>query len=135
FAMSVGIFFYRSRGFDFEITSFLVPYLLVTIPSLFVVSSIAVVSEVWLGRRSVLQYIGFFILFNVVIANVQMKVGSDFITWVDPFGVKQVTMGLENYVQDHFDSQARVTSMGFNFSDKKDVKLFVFTGLDWPIGF
>jgi hypothetical protein len=135
FLMSVGIFFYRSSGFDFEITSFLLPYFLVTIPSLFVVSSIAVVGEVWLGRRSVLQYIGFFILFNVVIANVQMRVGSDFITWLDPFGVKQVTMGLEKYVQSNFDGQARVTSMGFNFSEKKDVQVFVFNGLDWPIGF
>ena len=135
FVMSVAVFFYRSRGFDFEITSFVLPYVMVTLPSLFVVSSIAVVSEVWLGRRSVLQYIGFFILFNVVIANVQMKVGSNFITWVDPFGVKHVTMGLEKYVQTNFDSQARVTSMGFNFSDKKDVQLFEFTGLDWPIGF
>ncbi len=135
FVMSIGIFFYRSRGFDFEITSFLVPYLLVTIPSIFVISSLAVVTEVWLGRYAVLQYIGFFIFFNVIIANVQMREGSDFISWLDPFGVKHVTMGFEKYVRANFDSQARVTSMGFNFSDKKDVQVFEFNGINWPFGF
>jgi hypothetical protein len=31
--------------------------------------------------------------------------------------------------------EGRVTSMGFNFSPKNEVKVFVFNGMDWPIGF
>lgn len=135
FVMSIGIFFLRSSGFDFEIMSFVLPYLVVTVPALFFISSLAVVGEVFLGRRSVIQYIGFFFLFNVVIANVQMKKGSDFITWADPFGVKVVTMGMEKYVKDNLGVEGRVTSMGFNFSPKNEVKVFEFNGMDWPIGF
>jgi len=135
FVMSIGIFFLRSSGFDFEISSFLIPYLFVTVPSLFFISSLAVVGEVFLGRRSVIQYIAFFFLFNVIIANVQVGKGSEFITWVDPFGVKVVTMGLENHIKTIMGSDERVASMGFNFSPKNELKVFVFNGMDWPIGF
>ncbi len=135
FVMSIGIFYLRSSGFDFEITSFVVPYLFVTIPALFFISSLAVVAEVFLGRRSAIQYIGFFLFFNVIIANVQIGEGSEFLTWVDPFGVKVVTMGMEKYVKTNLGVEGRVTSMGFNFSPKNEVKVFVFTGMDWPIGF
>ena len=135
FVMSIGIFFLRSRGFDFEFTSFLIPYLFVTVPSLFFISSLAVVGEVLLGRRSVIQYIGFFFLFNVVIANVQAREGFESLTWIDPFGVKVVTMGLESYVKTNLGVDGRVTSMGFNFSPKDEVKVFVFNGMNWPLGF
>jgi hypothetical protein len=135
FAMSVGVFFYRSTGFDFEISSFLVPYLFVTLPALFFVSCVAVLGEVLLGRRAVIQYIGFFILFNVLIANVQIEKGTERTTWFDPFGIKVVTRGLEDFVRAGTGEELRITSMGFNFSPKDKLKTFVFTGMEWPTGF
>jgi hypothetical protein len=133
FMMSVFIFFYRSEGFPFEITQFILPYLFVTVPSLFLISVLAVVAEVFLGRRSVIQYIAFFILFNVVIANVQIRNGSEMLTYLDPFGVEVVSMGMENFVKTNFDEESRIMSMGFNFGDKKNLQPFVFDGIDWPM--
>lgn len=135
FAMSVGLFFYRSTGFDFEVMEFLKPYLFVTLPALFLVSCVAVLAEVLLGRRTVIQYIGFFILFNVLIANVQIQKGTERTAWFDPFGLKVVTLGLEDFVSAQTGEDVRIASMGFNFSQRKDIKIFVFTGMEWPIGF
>jgi len=106
--MSFFIFYFRSTGFSFEISQFVIPYLFVTLPSLFIVSALAVVAEVFLGRRSVIQYIGFFILFNVVVANIQMKKGSEMLTYIDPFGVKVVSMGMERFVQTHLGGEPSV---------------------------
>jgi hypothetical protein len=135
FAMSIAVFFFRSHGFPFEISEFVLPYLFVTVPSLFFISSLAVVGEVFFGKRSVIQYIGFFFLFNVVVANVQMKRGSDMLTYLDPFGVKVISWGMEKDVKSKYEEDARITSMGFNFSEKREVKTFVFDGIQWPIGF
>ena len=61
--------------------------------------------------------------------------GSGMITWLDPFGVKAVTMGMEDFVHTHFNEQLHIVSMGFNFSDKQDVKTFVFEGIQWQAAF
>lgn len=135
FIMSIFIFFFRSSGFPFEISQFILPYLIVTLPSIFVVASAAVVAEVLLPRKYILQYIGFFILFNVVIANVQMNKGTELLTYLDPFGVKVVSMGLEEFVKTNHGVEAYITSMGFNFGPKKDLKIFIFNGMSWPVLF
>jgi hypothetical protein len=134
-AMSIAVFFYRSSGFSFDISQFILPYLFVTVPSLFLISSLAVVGEVFFGKRSVIQYFGFFFLFNVVIANVQMKKGTDALAMADPFGIKVVTQGLETFVNERYGEEPRVASMGFIFGDKQDIKTFVFDGMHWPITF
>ena len=55
--------------------------------------------------------------------------------WLDPFGVKAVTTGMEDFVRTHFNEQLQVVSMGFNFSDRQDVKTFVFEGIQWQPAF
>jgi hypothetical protein len=135
FVMSIFIFFYRSSGFSLEITQFITPYLFITVPSLFLISVLAVVAEVFLVRRPIIQYITFFILFNVVLANVQLNEGTNLLACLDPFGVEVVSIGLENFVQTHYNDDVSVMSMGFNFGDKTRLQFFVFNGIDWPILF
>ena len=131
-AMSIGVFFFRSAGFDFELMSFLKPYCFVTLPALFFISALAILSEVLLGRRSVLQYIGFFVLFNVIMGTVQTAQGSTLVTLLDPFGVKVVTMGFQDFVKNQLGGDGLVTSMGFIFGSKDKLKTFQFTGMEWP---
>jgi hypothetical protein len=134
-SMSIAIFFFRSNGFSFEISQFILPYLFVTVPSLLLISSLAIAGEVFFGNKSVIQYIAFFVLFNVVMANVQMQKGSDKLAMIDPFGIKVVTQGMERFVRERHGEEVRIASMGFNFSEKREVKTFVFEGMKWPIGF
>jgi hypothetical protein len=133
--MSVALFFIRGNGFSFELTQFILPYTIVTVPALFFISSLAVVAEVFVGRRPVIQYILFFALFNIITANVMMSEGSGMTKYLDPFGVKAVTTGMEDFVRTHFHEKAQVVSMGFNFSDKQHVKTFVFEGMPWQPAF
>ncbi len=135
FIMSIMLFFIRGNRYSFEVTQFILPYTIVVLPALFFISSLAVVAEVFLGRRPVIQYLLFFALFNFISANVMMTKGSTMIMMLDPFGVKAVTMGMEDFVQTHFNKQLHVVSMGFNFSDKQDVKTFVFEGIQWQSAF
>jgi len=135
FAMSVTLFFIRGNGFSFELTQFILPYTIVTVPALFFISSLAVVAEVFVGRRPVIQYILFFALFNIITANVMMSEGSGMTKFLDPFGVKAVTTGMEDFVRTHFHEKAEVVSMGFNFSDKQHVRTFVFEGMPWQPAF
>jgi hypothetical protein len=135
FAMSVILFFIRGNGFSFEVAQFILPYAIVTVPALFFISSLAVVAEVFAGRRPVIQYLMFFVLFNFISANVMMAEGSGMVKMLDPFGVKAVTMGMEDFVRTHFNEKQHVVSMGFNFSDRQDVKTFVFEGIQWQPAF
>ena len=132
FVMSIALFFVRGKGYPFEITQFILPYLLTTLPAIFFISSLAVMAEVFLGRWPVLQYLGFFIFFNVIAANVLNGTASVTTMAIDPFGVKVVTMGMEDFVQKHYDAKASLVSVGFNFSENRAVKTFLFNGSTWP---
>ena len=134
FVMSMVLFFIRGDGFSFEITQFILPYAFVTVPAIFFIASLAVVAEIFLGRRPVIQYLLFFVLFNFISANVMTREGSAVI-WLDPFGAKAVTTGMEDFVRTHLNEQLHVVSMGFNFSDKLHVKTFVFEGIQWQPAF
>ena len=135
FIMSIALFFIRSNGYTFEVMQFILPYTIVVLPALFFIASLAVVAEVFLGRRFVIQYLLFFALFNFIMATVMMREGSAMLMMLDPLGVKAVTMGMEDFVRTHFNEQLHVVSMGFNFSDKKDIKTFVFEGIPWQPAF
>ncbi len=135
FLVSIGVFFFRSSGEAFHLASFLLPYLFVTVPAMVFISALAITAEVLLGRKAVLQYIGFFVLFNILMGTIQTSRGSDFITWFDPFGVKVVTRGLEEYVANNLNGEGTVTSMGFIFGSKEKLNYFEFTGFAWPLSF
>ena len=135
FLMSIGVFFFRGEGYSFDLMSFVLPYLFVTVPGLFFIASLAVVAEVFLGRRSVIQYILFFFLFNVIIANVKTAPDTELIQWLDPFGLKAVTMNMHEFVKTHYDASAKGTSMGFMFSSKKVITAFTYENIKWSAAF
>ncbi len=135
FLMSIGLFFFRGAGYSFDLMSFVLPYLIVTVPSLVFISALAIVAEVFLGRRSMLQYILFFFLFNFVIANVTSAAETDVVQWLDPFGVKAVTMDMHHFVKTHYDPSATKAVMGFVFSSKKVTIPFTYENIKWSAAF
>lgn len=135
FLMSIGLFFFRGQGYSFDLMSFVLPYLIITVPSLFFISSLAIVGEVFVGRRSMIQYILFFILFNFIIANVAMAPETNMVQWRDPFGLKAVTMDMHNFVKAHHDPSAPKAVMGFVFSDKKENIPFTYENIKWSGSF
>lgn len=135
FLMSIGLFFFRGQGYSFDLMSFVLPYLIVTVPSMFFISSLAIVAEVFVGRHSAVQYFLFFMLFNFIIANVVSAPETDVVQWRDPFGLKAVTTDMHNFVKTHHDPSAPNAVMGFLFSDKNENIPFTYENIEWSASF
>ncbi|HRI22514.1 MAG TPA: hypothetical protein PLA68_16245, partial [Panacibacter sp.] len=132
FIMGIVLFFVRSNGGSFNPVQFILPWLLTTVPSVFLISALAVLAEVFLGKWPMLQYIGFFFYFGIITANILPGAGSTTKMMLDPFGVKVVMTGMENLVQQHYDAKATMGSVGFNLTDNQEIKTFLFSGMPWP---
>ena len=131
--MSVILFFAYNAGYAFDPLKFIKPYVLITIPSLFVISIIAVLFEVFLLKYSVLQNIGFFFLFSVLLVY-NPKTESDY--WLDIFGSKIVMHQLEERVQEITNSEEEMAmNIGFTIGNHKETKTFEFRGIDFPTSF
>ena len=128
FLMSIALFFIRQTGYAFEPLQFIIPYLVIAVPSIFFFSALAVTAEVFLYRFSVLQNIGAFFFFCFIIS-LQLKVAPAF----DILGVKPVTIAMEQTVLHQHKVNAVVSSMGFNFSKKSSIRHFIFNGVNWPV--
>ncbi|MEO8116713.1 MAG: hypothetical protein ABI653_03635 [Bacteroidota bacterium] len=129
--MGIALVLVRSNSAAFDIIQFVVPYLLSTIPCIFVISTLAVLAETFLHKWPMLQYIGFFFLFGLITANVLQGAGSTIKILMDPFGVKMVMTGMENLVRQQYDANATVGSVGFNLSPSQETTTFLFQGIPW----
>ena len=76
FSISLILFFIRGTGFPFILSNFVLPYLFFAVPALFVVASLAVVAEVFLGKRSILQYIIYFFLCGLTMSLINTRNGN-----------------------------------------------------------
>jgi len=128
FLMSIAVFFIRNTGYPFEPMQFILPYLIITIPTILFISALAVVGEVFLYRYTIVMNIGYFIFFC---AMGSLQAGNK--TLFDLFGNTRVTAAMqETVLNQHHDTNLPL-SMGFNFGGKKALHTFVFDGLTWPV--
>ncbi len=126
FLMSIGLFFIRHAGYPFQVTQFVLPYLIITLPSLFFVSALAVVAEVFLYRYTILMNIGYFFFFMFIVSQ-QLFIAPA----LDVFGVKPVTVALHETVKQHYDSINNEVSIGYIFGHRNPRNTFVFNGISW----
>lgn len=132
FVVSIGMFFLRSSGYPFIIGDFIVPFLFLPLPALFLISAIAVVGEVFLGKRAVLQYVGFLFLFSVIMARSQGQSNDSMAVITDPFGLHTMTTSIKNQVNNEFHTHIDGVSMGFTFHRKdKAFRTFIWQGITW----
>ncbi len=133
FMMSILLFILYNDGYSFEFFQFVKPYLLITVPALFFISILAVVFEVFLGKYSVLQNVGFFFLFSALLV-FSPKTEAQFS--FDVFGSKIVMYHLEETVRGITNSdKISDLSIGYVVGNVKKVKKFEFNGIDFPASF
>lgn len=128
--VSIGVFFYRGTGYPFVLSNFLLPYLFFAVPALFVVAALAVVGEVFLGKRNILQFIAYFFLCGIcmsMINNTDTQSEGIF----DPFGLSLMSKSITHYINTHFGENIKSVSFGFIFNGQKSYKLFEWQGLNW----
>jgi hypothetical protein len=126
FLMSITVFFIRSAGYPFQITQFILPYLIITVPTIFFVAALAVVAEVFLYRYTILMNIGYFFFFAFMMSQ-QLFIAPA----LDIFGVKPVTVALQETIKQHYDGTNNEVSMGFIFGHQNPRSTFVFKGITW----
>lgn len=131
FLMSMVMFFVRSSGYPFIFSNFLFPYLVYALPALFVVASLAVVGEVFLGKRSILQFIVYFFLCGLVMANTQGQSPDSVSIFLDPFGLSGLTNSVKDQINSEFNENVKQVSFGFIFSKPKPFQTFVWDGMAW----
>lgn len=133
FIMSSILFFFYNDGFPFEILHFIKPYFIITIPALFIISCIAVIFEVFLGKYSVLQNIGFFFLFSLLMLS-NKKNQNNFS--LDILGTEIVMHHMENQVRKITNAKkTKELSIGYVLGNVKEAKKFQFDGITFPITF
>ena len=131
FAMSILLFFWYGKGYTFDLMSFVKPYVIITFPTLFLISILAVVSEVFLGRYSIIQNIGFFFLFGFMAFSMQDNNTFN----LDITGSKIVMQQMENQVQEIVPSETVISAIGYTKNNNQTVKRFDFMGINFPVSF
>ncbi len=124
----------RSGNYPFDAVQFFFPYIFSTLPSIFFVSVLAVVAEVALGRYSILQNIGFFILFGVLVGGINAS-NKPGLAAADVLGVKQMTDGMSALVNTDSAKPIEQVSVGFIIGNQSGKKYFLFEGSHWATGF
>lgn len=131
FTISIAMFFLRSSGYPFIISDFIVPYIFFALPALFTISALAIVAEVFLGRKNILQYILFIFLFGIIMANVNGQKNNTVAIFIDPFGVRTMTHSIMDKVNSQYHANIKEVSLGFTFSAKHAFKTFEWNGISW----
>jgi len=134
FLVSLLMFSLRGKGYPFVLSDFVLPYLFFALPALFVVAALAVAGEVFLGKRTILQFIVYFFLFGAVTV-VNNNATSGISGSADPFGLSLMTGSIKNQVNTQFHEQIQQLSFGFIFEEHKPFKVFVWNGLTWTRAF
>lgn len=122
------MFSIRGQGYAFHPGDFLLPYLICVLPALFLVSGLAVVAEVLLGKRSLLQFILYFLLFMAAL------VLSRTHEMADPTGISVVTGSIERQLYTQF-HQTEQVAVGFISQGNQPYQLFTWNGAGWSKGF
>lgn len=135
FSVSIGVFFIRGTGYPFVLSNFILPYLFFAVPALFVVAALAVVGEVFLGKRSILQFIVYFALCGICMSLINSKSGAHTNGAFDPFGLSLITSSITDHINSHYDEDIKKVSFGFLFNGQRAYKPFTWEGLDWSAVF
>jgi len=131
FTVSMVMFWLRGSGYPFIFTDFITPYILFALPALFVVSGLAVVAEVFLGKRSILQFIIYFFICGAVMAGINGPESGNPTVAFDPFGLSLVTGSIKSQINTQFHENIKQVSFGFIFSNRKSFRTFEWNGVSW----
>ena len=135
FSISLILFFIRGTGFPFILSNFVLPYLFFAVPALFVVASLAVVAEVFLGKRSILQFIIYFFLCGMTMSLINTRNGNNPTGVFDPFGLSLITKSITSQINSQFHENIKDVSFGFIFNGHRKYKPFVWDGISWSAVF
>jgi hypothetical protein len=132
--MAFSIVMIRGSNYPVHFSQFILPYLLVTIPSIFFVSVLAIFMEVVFGKYVILQNVSFFFLFPILIGILNLN-SKPQVFWFDVLGTKYLSNEMSSMVNSRFHASVNTISTGYLFGDKSMIKYFLFEGVNWSFGY
>jgi hypothetical protein len=129
--MAFGLYVFRGES-NFDVIQFLMPYFFATIPSIFLVSVVAIVFEVVFGDKTNLMNVAFFFLFGIVIAMTNAR-SNPSLQFIDPLGIKFLTNQMVEMVNLTDAKNTNDISVGYLFNDKLKTSYFDFQGSTWSV--
>jgi len=126
--MSAVVFLIRPGNYSFELMPFITPFLFITTPTLFFISSLAVFAEVVLHRYTIVMNIVFLFLFFSLLP-AQQNIPAV----LDLMGTKTVITTMETLVRESYHEQNTAFGMGFHVGNKGILKPFTFEGVNWTV--
>jgi len=133
FSMSILLFFLYNKGFSFEIFQFIKPYFFITIPAMFFIATLAVVFEVFFEKYSVIQNVGFFFLFSILMV---LPATTETQFELDIFGSEIVIRQMENQVKEILQTNELPSlNIGYVIGNVEKTKRFNFEGIKFPTSF
>ncbi|MCL6461169.1 MAG: hypothetical protein I4O51_04775 [Flavobacterium micromati] len=127
-ATTVVIFFSYNEGHNFNLFTFLKPYIYITVPSIFFIAFLAVIIEIVFPKKVFLQYIVFFFFFCLMLFDTSSSQSPFFL---DFFGIKSSTEMMHNQVLKKTDDSRTTLSLGFIAGKKNVNKKIVFDDLNF----
>ena len=125
FLVSILLFFLHGTGYSFELSQFLMAYLLIPLPTIAFISALAILLEVIFKERSVLQNVAFFFLFAFMLIQ-----GSQLGLSADPFGVGAPTNEMERQLTEAVPGlEEPFLNIGFIIGQEPLKNRFDFTGM------
>lgn len=109
---------YFNKSIDLNLWIFIKPFIIVTLPTIALISGLAIILEVFFKENSLLRYGAFISIFLFFVFH-SNKSTSDFPT--DFFGVNYITQGLENQVRNITHNKKNQISIGY-LKVKRDTK-------------
>ena len=135
FVTSIVMFFIRGEGHLFILGHFIWPFVIFALPALFLVAALAIVAEVFLGKKSILQFIIYFFLCGAVMAGISASNKDGKSAIFDPFGLSTMTNSVKNQINSTYKEDIKQVSFGFIFKKPEPFQTFEWQGLNWGPSF
>lgn len=120
---SIAMFYNFESPYSLELINFIIPYTIITIPTLLFVSILAVFLEVFLENKKTFQYIVFILFF---LGMLFYSPNTKNAYYLDFFGTHYITDKMENQVDLISSSPENILSIGFVKGGRKEKKTLIF---------
>lgn len=131
FMMSILLFFLYGTGYEFEFVQFVLPYIVITLPTLFLTSCVAVVFEIFFMKKSVLSNLIFFVLFISLLINSS----NSNTLYLDVFGIEHVTSQVTEILHNNGQFENIGLNIGFQVHEGKTNVYFECTNLSFSFAY
>ncbi len=110
FIVSIVLFFLYGSGYSFALIDFVIPYVIIAIPSLVFVTCLAVTLEIVFPRMALLQYGVFFVIFfSIIFLSTIQEADMSF----DIFGIQHPLNSIASQIHEAHPNESGELTLGF----------------------